>query len=313
MVKEPNILVVGSLNMDLIVSTNRFPSAGETVLGKDFSTAPGGKGANQAVQIGKLGTKVQMVGSIGKDIHGQEILESMKSAGVDVGFVTENVGSSTGIANILIHTDENGISENRIIVVPGANMEITPESIGFLKDKIKDYSIVVLQMEVPMSVNEAVIDMAYSAGVKVLLNPAPANKIENDVYGKLNYLVPNETEAELLTGVKIRQANGKIDFDKAKEASDLLLDRGVETVIITLGDSGAVCASKSGFEHFPSVKGVKAIDPTAAGDSFVGAFATEIAAGKPEAEAISFASRVAAITVSRAGAQPSLPTRKEVV
>ena len=310
--KQSRILVVGSMNMDIIVTTKQFPADGETILGTDFSTASGGKGANQAVQAAKLGAIVDIIGRVGKDLYGQTLLQSVKDAGVSVEYLQTDEATSTAVANIQIETDVDGKSENRIIVVPGANMTLTRDSLAYLKKKISVYDMVILQMEIPMEVNEVVIDMATEAGVPVLLNPAPAMSIKDDALHKLTYIVPNETEAAILTGIVIRGTDGKIDFEAAEKAAKLLLDQGAQNVIITLGDAGAICATRDGLEYCPSIENVTAIDPTAAGDSFIGAFAVARTSGMPNLEAIQFACKAAAITVSRKGAQPSLPTRHEL-
>lgn len=277
--KTPKILVVGSLNMDLIVSTNRFPTKGETVLGCDFGTVPGGKGANQAVQAAKLGAHVDMVGCVGNDVYGQTLLQSAKAAGVGTDYVQIDETASTAVANILIETRSDGKSQNRIIVVPGANMAMTPESVSFLKESIHTYDMVVLQMEIPMCVNEAVINIAFGTGVPVLLNPAPANVIKDETLNKLDYLAPNESEAAVLTGLDIRNEDGKFNQKVAEKAAQVLLFHGVKNVIITLGDAGAICVNNDGAEYCPCVEGIAAIDPTAAGDSFIGAFAVAKTSG----------------------------------
>ena len=309
---KPKILVVGSMNMDLIISTGRFPAEGETVLGNNFSTAPGGKGANQAVQAAKLGAQVDIVGCVGNDLYGETLLKSAQDADVGVAYVQIDAAVSTAVANILIETKADGKSQNRIIVVPGANMSMTPESVSFLKEHINVYDMVLLQMEIPMDVNKTVIDIAIDAGVPVLLNPAPANPINDDVLKKLAYLVPNETEAAVLTGIYIRNVDGKVNLDEAEKAARALIDRGVRNVIITLGDTGAISVTKASTDYCPCVDGVMAIDPTAAGDSFIGGFAVAKTSGKSNLEAMRFACSTAAITVSRKGAQPSLPTQDEV-
>ena len=307
------ILVVGSMNIDLIVTTNLFPADGETILGTDFSTAPGGKGANQAVQAAKLGAQVDMVGCVGKDLYGQTLLQSVKDQGVGIENVQTDETIPTAVANILIETKADGKSQNRIIVVPGANMALTPVSVSFLKESISEYDMILLQMEIPMDVNEAVIDIAADAGIPVLLNPAPANPIKDKVLQKLAYLVPNETEATVLTGIRIRDEEERICLESAERAAKALLSRGVKNVIITLGDAGAICVAKDSMDYCPSVENITAVDPTAAGDSFIGAFAVAKCEGMSNYEAMRFACRAAAITVSRNGAQPSLPTKEEVL
>ena len=310
---KPKILVVGSFVMDLVVTTNRFPSVGETVLGCDFTTAPGGKGANQAIQAARLGVQVDMIGCVGNDMYGKTLLKSAQDAGVGIKHVQINDTLPSAVGNVQIEAGADGYSQNRIIVVSGSNMAITLDSVEFLNECIGNYDMVLLQLEIPTEINEAVINIAAYNGVPVMLNPAPAKIIGNEVLSKISYLIPNETEAALLTDIHIRDKNESICFTAAEQAAEKLLENGVENVIITLGDAGALCATKDGVEHCPSIDIGMAVDPTAAGDSFIGAFAVEKAIGKPNKEAMSFACAAAAITVSRKGAQPSLPKYDEVL
>ncbi len=311
--KRPKILVVGSFVMDLVVSTSRFPAAGETVLGCDFSVAPGGKGANQAIQAARLGAQVDMIGCVGNDIYGQTLLKSARDAGVGVAHVRIDETLPSAVGNVQLEVGADGKSENRIVVVPGANMAMTPDSVAFLKGRVGDYDMVLLQLEIPMEVNAAVINIAAAEGVPVILNPAPAKIIGDENLCKLTYLIPNETEAAMLTGIPARGEDGKICFESAERAARALLERGVENVIVTLGNAGALCVTKDRVEYCPIVGASTAVDPTAAGDSFIGAFAVSKAGGRSNMEAMHFACGAASITVSRKGAQPSLPALDEVL
>lgn len=311
--KKPEILVVGSFVMDLIVSTEKFPNSGETVLGKSFQTAAGGKGANQAVQMAKLGANVTMVGKVGDDTFGKELISSINKAGVNTSHIKIDKENPSAIGNVILEVAEGQKTKNRIIVVPGANMEIKPEDVAFIKDTIDEYDMVVLQLEIPMEINELVAKYAHDKGVPVMLNPAPSAPLSGELLSCLTYISPNEHEATEITGVAIRKENNEINMDDVKAATDILRHKGVENVIITLGSSGAVIADKNGITYSPCVDIVEVKDPTAAGDSFVGAFTTGVCVGLTHRQALDFANYTATLTVSRMGAQPSLPVLYEVI
>ena len=306
----PKILVVGSIAMDLIVETEVFPSSGETIAGKMFQTAPGGKGANQAVQAARLGVDVTMVGKVGQDDFGDTLLSALEASGVSTAHIAKNPATSTGIANILLETDENG-TKNRIIVVPAANMTISYDDIAFLEKDITDYDMVILQHEIPSEINKAVCEIAFKNNVPVMLNPAPAADIPTEMLAGLAYISPNEHEAYLLTGVKINIDNG-VNLDDVKSAAQNLLAKGVKNVIITLGSNGASFMNGEEFIHLPCIDMGRVVDPTAAGDSFVGAFCYGVATDMTHSDALTFANKIAGITVTRMGAQPSLPTIEEL-
>lgn len=306
MKKTPRILVVGSLVMDLIVTTGRFPAAGETVLGTGFQTASGGKGANQAFQMARLGAQVAMVGKVGQDDFGSAMIASLKAAGVDTAHIMRTDEASSAIGNVQVEAREGG-SQNRIIVVSGANMLIRPEDVRFLREAVAGYDMVLMQHEIPQAINELVAGYAAGHGVPVMLNTAPYAPVPDEYLAKLAFISPNEYEASLLSGVQVS------DRESAFLAANALLDKGVGAVLITLGSQGAVYLDRDQRLHSPSVPGTVAVDPTAAGDSFVGAFCTAICAGASVEEAMRFANHTAALTVSRMGAQPSLPTMQEVL
>lgn len=310
MKKKPNILVVGSYMMDLIASTTRVPNEGETVIGLKFNMAPGGKGNNQAVQCARIGANVTMVGQVGKDNFGKILLEGASKAGVDVSHVLVDQDEPTGIAHITLEVSEHD-ARNRITVCPGANFSLTPRKISWLKERIKVYDLLMLQLELPMEVVESAALWAYDAGVPVMLNPAPAAHLSDSLLSCLTYLSPNEHEVAEMSGCPISTDRGVKDED-LRAAADYFLTRGVENVLITLGENGSALVNSKEIVRVPSVRVDPVVDTTAAGDSFVAAFCVARTAGQPASEALKFASFAAAITVSRMGAMPSLPTKEEV-
>jgi len=295
------ITVVGSSNTDFCVKVDRLPKRGQTVLGSDFFIAAGGKGANQAAQIAKLGAKVAFVARVGRDHFGDRSIENLARLGVDTRYIIRDREHPSGAAVIFI--DRKG--GNQIAVAPSSNRFLSASNIKRARGVIKRSKVVLLQLEVPLGAVKKAIEIARSSGAKVILNPAPFKKLDNSLLRKVDVLVPNETEAEGLTGVKVK------DLTSAIRAGEILLKRKVGFVIITLGRSGCVLIDKFGTRHIPAPK-VKAIDTTAAGDSFCGALAVAISEGKDLVEAARFASYCAAVSVTRLGAQPSLPNRREV-
>lgn len=306
MQKKPKILVVGSFVMDLIVSTERFPGSGETVLGMGFETATGGKGANQAVQAARLGADVTMLGKVGQDDFGTQLIQSAAQAGIHVEHVLRTADAPSAIGNVQLEK-RDGQTANRIIVVSGANMYITPEDVAFLRDFIKHYDMVILQQEIPMKINEIVARYAYEQNVPVMLNSAPYAPISAELLGCLSYISPNEHEAAQIVGQAVQT---DADIEKAL---DMLMQLGVRNALITLGGRGVAYKDKSGMCIVPAVKGVVVQDPTAAGDSFVGAFCVAVCSGLSARDALVFANHAAAFTVSKMGAQPSLPMLKDVL
>ena len=308
--KQPKILVVGSLNMDLTASAKRVPNSGETVIGMKFQTAPGGKGLNQAVQCARLGAKVTMAGKVGADDFGKALLNVAAESGVDVSRVLTDANESTGVAMIQLEVSDAG-TQNRITVCPGANYTLTTEELEWLREGVRDYDMVIMQFELPMDVVETVARWAHDAGVPVMINPAPAAPMSDALLECATFISPNEHEAAILANHEIKVDNG-IDFDDVAAVAKAFHDRGVENLIITMGGNGSVIAGKDGIHHTECVKMPHVADPTAAGDSFVAAFCTALSAGLPQAQALDFASYTAAITVSRMGAISSLPTLSEV-
>lgn len=298
--KLKKIVVIGSLNMDLVVNTPRIPALGETVLGSGFFTAPGGKGANQAVAAARLGGSVSIVGCVGDDIFGKELKQNLLVNDVDIINVKVIENTPTGVAMITVKD-----GDNFIIVDPGANFCLTTDIIDELEDLIKDSFLVVIQLEIPFETVERAVESAHKHGVKVLLNPAPARTLPDDLLEKIDIITPNEKECELITGLPVR------NIDDAKAAVSFLMQKGIPQVVITMGSAGAVYNNGSKIMHKSAVK-VKAVDTTAAGDSFSGAISVALTEGKSIDEAIDFANLVGALTVTKKGAQLSLPMRKNV-
>ena len=304
---QAKILVVGSFVMDLIVTTPRFPEKGETVLGYTFRTAAGGKGANQAVQAARLGAQVTMVGKVGKDSFGNELIASAAASGVNTDYVLRHETEASAVGHIQIET-KDGQTNNRIIVASGANMTIVPEDVAFLKDTIGDYDMVILQLEIPMEINCLVAEYAHAKGVPVMLNSAPFAPIPEKLLKNITYISPNEHEAALLTGRPLETD------DDIRNALHSIQDMGIQNALITLGSRGVAYLSQNGeMLMAPALPNLPVQDPTAAGDSFVGAFCTAVCSGMNVGDALFFANCTAGLTCCRMGAQPSLPCLDEVV
>lgn len=295
------ISVIGSLNMDLVVRTPRAPKAGETLAGTDFHLIPGGKGANQAVAAARAGAEVRMVGCIGADAFGPLMLESLTAAGVNVSGVSRLIEAATGTATIIVEDD----GQNRIIAVPGANGKVSPEVIDHQWPAIQQSDLILLQHEIPLASVHAVIERAYAAGIRVLLNPSPFYPIPADILAKVNTLIVNEGEAEALTGVTVS------NIKTARSAAASLTGMGVQSVILTLGSNGVLLHTATE-ELFQPAFQVEAVDTTAAGDTFTGSYAASILHGLQPQEALHFASAASALAVTRLGAQTSIPVKQEI-
>jgi len=287
--------------MDLIVRTPKVPKAGETVVGTSFDRAPGGKGANQAMAAARLGAAVTMVGRVGDDLFGLDQIESLGGAGVETRFIVKDSEAPTGVGSITL--EESG--QNRIVIVPGANMRCRPGDVDQAQEAFGQADIILLQFEIPEEVNEYVLRKAAEAGVPVILNPAPARPIDDSLLALVAAITPNESEAEFLTGIAIHTA------DDAKRAADTLRARGARRVVITLGEKGALLVDDDGTELVPSWP-VDVVDTTAAGDAFNGALATGVGAGLDWKAALRLANAVGALAVTKLGAQPSMPQRAAV-
>lgn len=287
--------------MDMVVRTQRAPDAGETLFGQSFVLSPGGKGANQAVAAARLGGEVIMIGRVGEDAFGRQMLDVIGREQIHTQYITSSAEHATGVASIVL--EANG--ENRIIVVPGANLELSREDIEALDEVIRNADIVVMQLEMDLAMSERAAALAHSYGVPVILNPAPARVLSDEMLRHVTYLTPNETEAGILSGVAADTIAG------AEQAALALLHKGVEQVIVTLGSEGALIVNREGSIHVPGYP-VQAVDTVAAGDSFNGALAVQLVRGKTVTEAVAFANAVGALTVGRPGAIASIPTLEEV-
>lgn len=295
-----HILVVGSINMDLVIRAPRIPLTGETLIGEDFLTFPGGKGANQAVASSRLGGEVRMIGKVGKDSFGKTLLKNMALEKVDVSGVVSVTGVSTGVAFIIVDTK----GQNSIVVSPGANMSLKPEDLQKFRDYFSWAEVAIFQLESPIETVLEGVKMAKNKGVKVILNPAPARTLPPEIWEMIDIFVPNEIEAATLS-------YGSGSNLKIEEVSREFLSRGVKEVIISLGEKG--CYYDSGKESFflPAFQ-VDAIDSTGAGDAFVGALAVGLASGWDTQKRLLFASASGALACTRKGAQSSLPRKEEV-
>ncbi len=296
-----SILVVGSANMDMVVSTGRFPKPGETVLASDFGMYPGGKGANQAVASAKLGGRVSFLARMGRDMFRDRLFESLESEHVDVSHVLVDEEASTGIA--LITVDDSG--QNEIVVVSGSNMKLSVDDMLANERLFDGAGFVMLQLEIPLETVVRAAHLGRDSGALVILNPAPAIELPDELLGVVDVLTPNESEMELLTGRSVT------DRDTAVEAARSLIDRGVQHVMLTLGSRGALHVTAGDVRAYPAYR-VESVDTTAAGDAFNGALAVALSRGDAMPSAVTFANAVAACCVTGKGAQTSMPTLDEV-
>jgi ribokinase len=294
-------VVVGSLNMDLVMRVRRPPEAGETLFGRGFAMAEGGKGGNQAVASARLGASVAMVGRVGADAFGTQLRTALQHDHVDVGHVLSSPGTPTGVAMIMV--EDTG--ENRIILAPGANLALALADIDSACGLVAQARLLVVQLEVPIPAVTHSIFAAARASVPVLCNPAPAQDLPQDTWRHIDYLVPNETEASILTGIAVS------DPPSAAEAARVLRGRGVRHVLITLGAQGVFIADSQGERLLPAQK-VNVVDTTAAGDCFIGGLVAGLCDGMPLDRAARLGIAAASLSVTRPGAQPSLPTRREL-
>lgn len=299
---QSKIVVMGSFVVDLMGRTPHLPVKGETVKGSAFMMGPGGKGSNQGIAAKRAGANVIMVTKVGKDDFGNIALKSFKNEGIKTDFIFIDNELSTGTALIMV--DEN-TSENEILVTLGACNNITDEDIEKVRPEIKSAQVLLTQLETNVEAVEKVVDIAYNNGVKVILNPAPVQEISDEVIRKVYILTPNEIEASILSGV---QVNG---IEDAKGAAAVLMEKGVENVIITLGSKGSLVVTPQKTEFIQSIK-VNAIDTTGAGDAYNGGLATALAEGKDIFEAAKFANIVGALSVTKMGTAPAMPYRKEI-
>lgn len=295
------ITVIGSLNLDLVVFAKKIPRPGETVMGKSFKQIPGGKGGNQADAAAKLGGKVRMIGCIGDDSMGLFLKDSLSADGVNVDYVLVKPQASTGIAAIIVEDSGN----NAITVAPGANYELMVEDVERLRSIIQESKVLLMQLEIRMDTVKASLKIAKQSGIITILNPAPAAELDYEILKNIDILTPNETELEFLSGQSTDTP------ENIERAAKTLINKGVKELVVTLGTNGCMHVTKDFVKHYNAYK-VKAVDTTAAGDSFNGALAVYLNDGQTIEEAIEFALKVGAMTVTKEGAQTSLPYKNEI-
>jgi ribokinase len=298
---QPKIVVVGSLNMDLIISAPRIPAPGETIIGHGFHTAAGGKGANQAVAAARLGAQVSMVGRVGNDAYGQTQLSNLAADDVDTTFIKVDPETHTGVA--LITVDDAG--ENSIVVSSGANWQVSAADVDDAEATVASADMLLLQLETQLEVVDRAIELAARHAVPVVLNPAPARPVPLELLRRVTYLIPNESETALLADQPVA------NLESARDAARRLRQTGVGTVVLTLGGQGAFLIAEGQEEHVPAFP-VKVVDTTAAGDAFVAGFAVAVASGQSLLEAVRFAAAAGSLATTTLGAQPSLPALEMV-
>ncbi len=301
MEKRIKIVVVGSSNTDMVIKANRLPVPGETVIGNEFMMNPGGKGANQAVAIARMGGNVSFITKTGNDLFGRQSVELYNSEKIKTDFVFSDQNKPSGVA--MISVDASG--ENCILVAPGANASLKQSDIEKARHEIENAGILLMQLEIPMETVEHAAEIASVKGVKVALNPAPAQTLSDKLLKSLYIIMPNKTEAEMLSGITVK------DWASARQAADIISERGVRIVIITLGALGALIKQNGNYYEVSSEK-VDALDTTAAGDTFCGTLCVGISEGKDVVDAVKMACKAAAITVTRMGAQAAIPYRHEL-
>jgi ribokinase len=298
MARAPRIAVIGSANTDLVTFANSFPAPGETIFGQRFDLGFGGKGANQAVAARLCGAKVLMIAKVGDDLFGEATIRNFQSYGIDTRHVQVVPGVSTGVAPIFVEPD----GQNRIIVVKGANDHLAPADVDAAAAELADVDTIILQFEVPLPTIYHTVRLARASGVRCIVNPAPALPADLASLAAVDYFIPNETEAEALTGMPVKT------LDDAKACTAALLAKGFRRVVLTLGARGCLIAGTEGFAHVPAFA-VTAIDTTGAGDAFIGSLATLLAEGLPEKDALAAANLYAALSTRRVGTQKSFPDR----
>ena len=298
---QPKIVVLGSINMDLVAMAPALPKPGETVMGSEFATLPGGKGANQAVAAARLGADVRMIGRVGDDVFGPTLLENLQANGVDVRDVMFTPDMSSGIAVILLDDDR----QNYIVGIYGANMECDEIQVEAASRALDGADALLLQMEIPLAVSLEAAKNARQMGVRVIYDPAPPSKIPFSSYEAFDIIAPNQSEAEVLTGVEVS------GIDSAYNVASILRARGAHAALIKLGEQGVVYSTGDFAGHVPAFQ-VEAVDTVAAGDGFAGALAVALAEGQPIERALRFASAAGALVVTKRGAQDAMPDRFEV-
>ncbi|GHT69591.1 ribokinase [Bacteroidia bacterium] len=295
------IIVVGSCNTDMVIKSDRLPVPGETVIGNTFMMNPGGKGANQAVAIARMGGKVTFVSKTGNDLFGRQSIELYNTEGIGTDYVFSDPDKPSGVALIAV----DAFGENSILVAPGANGALSIKDIEKTRHEIETADLLLMQLEIPMETVEYAAKIAFNKGVKVILNPAPAQTLSSTLFKYLYMITPNKTEAEILSGVKVT------DWDSAKKAADAISEKGVNIVVVTLGSTGALVKEGDQYHEIAAEK-VEAVDTTAAGDTFSGTLCVGLSEGMNMVDAVKLACKASAITVTRLGAQSSIPYRKEI-
>ena len=295
------ILVVGSSNTDMVIKAEHLPVAGETILGGSFFMNPGGKGANQAVAAARLGGNVTFICKTGNDIFGKQCVQLFEDEGINTSYLLSDVKNPSGVA--LITVDRN--AENCIVVASGANAALKPNDLEKTREMIEQSKIVLMQLEIPIETVEYVAEIANQKGIKVVLNPAPARELSNSLLSNITFITPNRTEASMLSGIEVK------DIETAKQAAKIIKDKGVNTVIVTLGKEGALIHHHDEFTYIPAPD-VEAIDTTGAGDVFNGALVVALSQDIDLKEAVNFACKASALSVTKLGAQSSAPFKSEV-
>ena len=298
---NPKVVVVGSFNMDLVIKTERRPQKGETLIGEEFGMFIGGKGANQAIAASRLGADVTMIGRLGADLFGDTFFTEFARENIDTSFVVRDAEVGTGVASPVIDAD----GDNSIIIVPRANMRLDVEDVERAASKIADADVLLLQLEVPIESSKRAAEIARANGVEIILNPAPACVLPDSFLGLIDIFVPNEVETEFLTKVTVADDEG------ARLAAKVLFEKGISTIVLTLGNRGALLLTSQRSQLVPAYN-VKVVDTTAAGDAFCGALATALANGDKIENAVAFANATGALAVTVLGAAPSMPTAEQV-
>jgi ribokinase len=296
------VTVMGSYVADMAFRTEKLPAWGETYMGKEFRLGPGGKGSNQAVAAARAGARVSFISKLGRDALGDIARQTYREEGIDTRHLLDTE-AATGAAAIILDAKSG---ENAIIVVPGACFGLTPEEVAEARDLIAESAVFLTQLELALPTVGFGLELAHSLGVTTILNPAPGCELRDSVYPNCDFLTPNESEAEVLTGIRVRSV------DDAERAADALLGRGVGTVVVTLGAQGALVKNRTLREHVAAVDAGPVLETTGAGDAFNGGFAVALAEGRPIVDAVRFGCAVAGISVTRAGTAPSMPRRGEV-
>ena len=298
---QKRILVIGSANTDMVIKTAKFPAPGETLLGGKFFMFQGGKGANQAVAASRLGGEVTFIARVGNDMFGRQAVEQYSKEGINTQHIVADTNSHSGVA--LITVDKNG--ENTIVVAPGANGNLSPNDLSHCDDAFRKTDLVLLQLEIPVATVVHAAKTAAGHGKRVILNPAPAAALPDELYPALFLITPNKSETETLTGMKITT------IDSVRTAAEILRKKGIANVVVTLGGEGAYLYNEYGGKHVPGIK-VTAVDTTAAGDVFNGALSVALSEDFSLEDAVNFANRAAARSVTKMGAQDSAPFRNEL-